>query len=116
MTGILRFVFGDIGIKITALIVALFIWLVAALDRDYITSFMVPVVLDKVETKKIISEFETRVAEVSIEGKGRDLLTLRLRQPRFLLTVPEGRAGMKELKLNPADLTIPADLTVGIGL
>lgn len=109
---VLRFVFGDIGLKILALLVAVFIWVTAALNREYVTSFAVPVFLDNVETKKVISEFETRRAEVTIAGKGRDLVTMRLKQPKFSLTVPEGRPGLTQLRLNAADLDIPADLAV----
>jgi len=112
VSSVLRFFFGNLGIKLTALIVAGFLWFVAVLDRNYVTSFNVPVVLDKVETKKIVSDFESRTAEVRIEGRGRDLLFLRLRQPRFLLTVPEGMPGVKQLRLNPAELEIPANLSI----
>lgn len=112
MASVLRFFFGDIGIKLTALIVAAFIWFVAVLDRSYVTSFTVPVLLDRVETKKIISEFQPRFAEVRIEGRGRDLLFLRLRQPRFLLTVAEGLPGVKQLRINPTDIDVPANLSI----
>jgi YbbR domain-containing protein len=110
--GVLRFLFGDIGLKILALLIAVFIWFVAILNREYVTSYRVPVALDNIETRKIISEFETRHAEVAIAGKGSELVTLRLKTPKFSLTVPEGRAGVVELRLNAADLDLPAGLTV----
>ena len=110
--GFIRFLFGDIGLKILALLIAAFIWFVAVLNREYVTSYRVPVSLDNIETRKIISEFETRHAEVAIAGKGSDLVTLRLRTPKFSLTVPEGRAGVMELRLNAADLELPAGLSV----
>ncbi|MBN2537472.1 hypothetical protein JXB37_04245 [candidate division WOR-3 bacterium] len=109
---VLRFLFGDIGLKILALLIAAFIWFIAVLNREYVTSYRVPVSLDNVETRKIISEFETRHAEVAIAGKGSDLVTLRLKTPKFSLTVPEGRAGIMQLRLNAADLDLPAGLSV----
>ncbi|MFO7676251.1 MAG: hypothetical protein R6X12_08060 [bacterium] len=108
----MRFVFGDLVIKLTAVIIAAFVWFVAVLDRSYVTSFVVPIAISRVETKKVVSEFQPGAAEVRIEGRGRDLLFFRLRQPRFLLTVPEGLPGAKQLRINPADLDIPANLSV----
>jgi YbbR domain-containing protein len=110
--GVLRLLFGDIGLKILALLIAVFIWFVAVLNREYVTSYRVPISLDNIETRKIISEFETRHAEVAIAGKGSELVTLRLKTPKFSLTVPEGRAGIMELRLNAADLELPAGLAV----
>lgn len=112
MPRVLRAVLADLPVKILAVFIAVFIWLAAALDRTYVTSFDVPVVLHEIETRKIISEFETRSATAKVEGKGKDLFRLRLNQPRFLLTVPEGRAGIRQLKLNPADLQLPGNLAV----
>lgn len=112
MSSALRIIFGNLGIKLTALIVAAFLWFVAVLDRSYITSFTVPVTVERIETRKIVSELQPRVAEVRIEGRGRNLLFLRLRQPRFRLTVPEGLPGVKQLRFDHADLDIPTNLSI----
>lgn len=112
MVSVLRLIFGNLGIKLTALVVAAFLWFVAVLDRSYVTSFTVPVTVERVETKKIVSELQPRAAEVRIEGRGRDLLFLRLRQPRFRLTVPEGLPGVKQLRFNHADIDIPPSLSI----
>ncbi|MFO7638546.1 MAG: hypothetical protein R6X14_04470 [bacterium] len=112
MVSVPRFIFGNLGIKLTALVLAAFLWLFAVLDRSYVTSFAVPIAVAKVETKKIVSELQPRLAEVRIEGRGRDLVFFRLRQPRFLLTVPEALPGTKQLRINPADLDIPANLSI----
>lgn len=112
MMSVVRLLFGNLGIKITALIVAAFLWFFAVLDRSYVTGFTVPVEVDRVETRKVISELQPRRAEVRIEGRGRDLVFFRLRQPRFLLTIPEGLPGAKQLRINPADLDLPANLSI----
>ena len=102
----------NLPLEILALVIAVLLWFNAVLDRSYVTSITVPVLLDRIETKKVISEFETRAAIVTLEGKGKDLLGLRLSRPRFRLTVPEGRAGIHQLKLAAADLRIPAKLDI----
>ncbi len=112
MPRILRAIFSDLPFKILALVIAVFLWFIAVLDRSYVTSITVPVVLGRIETKKIISDFETHLADVTFEGKGKDLLDLHLHQPEFRLTVSEGRAGIHQLKLKPADLKLPRNLTV----
>jgi len=112
VVSIFRWIFSDLASKIVALIFAVFLWFLAVLDRSYTTTFEVPIVLHDVQTKKIISEFQTQTATVQIEGKGKDLLGLRIRQPQFRVTVPEARAGVQLLRLNPADLQLPAQLVV----
>ncbi len=112
MLSVIRWIFSDLASKIVALVFAVFLWFYAVLDRSYVTTFEVPVVLHDVQTKKIISEFQTQVATVQIEGRGKDLVGLRLRQPQFKVTVPEARAGVQLLRLNPADLLLPPQLVV----
>jgi hypothetical protein len=109
---VLSYIFSDLPLKILALLLALLLWAWAVLDRSYVTDVAVPVTLGRVETKKVISGFETREAIVKLEGKGRDLVGMRLQRPEFRLTVPEGRAGIMELKLDPADLTLPKNLAI----
>lgn len=112
MPRLLRSFFGEIPPLVIALFIAVFLWFMAVLDRNYVTSFSFPVELGEVTTAKIITGLETRAATATIEGKGRDLVGLRLRQPSFRLNVPEARAGIQQLRLNPADLNLPKTLVV----
>lgn len=109
---LLRFIFADIPQKVIALFIAVFLWFTAALDRSYVTSFSVPVTMGEVTTSKIITGFETRAATVTVEGKGRDLVGLRLRNPSFRLNIPELRAGAHRFGLDPASLNLPKTLTL----
>lgn len=110
--GFVRWLFADIPIKILALIIAVLFWFYAVLDRTYQTDITIPVRLGTVETKKVITEFETRAAIVTMEGRGRDLVGLRLRQPRFELTVPEGRAGIHWFRLDPGLIRLPSGVAI----
>lgn len=103
----LRFLTADIPQKIIALLIAVFLWFMAVLDRNYVIDFSVPVFLGEVTTAKIITGFETRTATATVAGKGRDLVAVRLRNPEFHLDIPEARPGVKEIKLDPADLNLP---------
>lgn len=106
----LRFLFADIPQKIIALVVAVFLWFMAALDRNYVTSFSVPIELGEVTTSKIITDLETRYATVTVEGKGKDLAGIRMRNPLFRINVPELRAGFHKFALDPAGLNLPKSL------
>ncbi len=112
MVRFLQFVFADWPLKALAVVTAVLIWFTAVLDRTYLTDVTVPVILDRVETEKLISEFETREAIVTMEGKGKDLIGLRLKQPAFRLVVPEARAGVQKIKLAASDLRLPDELVV----
>ncbi len=109
---LLRFLFADIPQKVIALLIALFLWFVAALDRIYITSFPIPVEIGEKTSAKIITGFKTRSVTVTIEGKGRDIVGLRLRSPEFRLSVPDSDPGVRHIRLDPADLDLPKTLAL----
>ncbi|MGB9742474.1 MAG: hypothetical protein ACP5JB_03800 [candidate division WOR-3 bacterium] len=109
----LRWLSGNIGLKLLALLFAVFLWLVAVLDRSYEVRIEVPVVVtEKGKTERLITDVDTRTALVTVSGKGKELLRLRSRQLEFRPVVPEGRFGSRQIKLNPADLRLPGNLTV----
>ena len=112
VTRILRFFLADLPLKILAVVIAVLLWFNAVLERSYLTDIRVPIMLDRIETEKLVSEFETREAVVTMEGKGKDLLGMRFRRPEFRLVVPEARAGVLRLKLAPTDLRLPEQLVV----
>ena len=108
-----RLVSGNIGLKLLALFLAVFLWLVAVLDRNYEVRIEVPVVvMEKGREERVISDVDTRTALVTVSGKGKELLRLRGLHLEFKPVVPEGRFGSRQIKLNPADLNLPENLTI----
>jgi YbbR domain-containing protein len=112
MTQVLQSILRDLPLKIVAVVTAVFIWFFGVLDRTYTTSFTVPVVLNKTESKRVISDIDTKSAVVTIEGKGKDLIGVHFRQVEFHVTPPEGKVGDKQLKLSVADLKLPSNVNV----
>jgi YbbR domain-containing protein len=109
----LRWLTGSIGLKLLALFFAVFLWLVAVLDRTYEVQIEVPVVVaEKGRAERVITGVDTRTALVTVSGKGKELLRLRSLRLEFRPVVPEGRFGSRQIKLNPADLRLPGNLTV----
>ncbi|MGQ9707346.1 MAG: CdaR family protein [bacterium] len=113
MSQILRMVFGNLTQKIVALFFALFLWMVAVLDRSHEVKIEVPVVvMEKGRAERVITNVDTKSALVTVTGRGRELLRLRGQKLAFRPTVPEGRFGSRQIKLNPLDLELPGNLLV----
>ena len=112
VTQILQSLLRDLPLKIVAVLTAVFVWFYGVLDRTYTTSFTVPVKLATTETKKVMSEIDTRSATVTIEGRGKDLLGVHLRQFEFEVSPPEGKLGNRQVKLPVEKLKLPASVTV----
>ncbi len=110
---LLRIITSNLGLKILALFFAVFLWLVAVLDRSYEVRVRVPIVLgDQRQEARVITDVDARTAVVTISGKGKELLRLRSQRLEFRPVVPEGRFGSRQIKLNVSDLNLPGNLTV----
>jgi hypothetical protein len=108
----LRSLSRDLPLKIVAVLSAVFLWVFAVMDRTYSTRVTLPVELTPGANRELVTDLDTRSAVVTIEGKGKDLVGVRLRQLRFRVPVPEGKPGNRQLKLTSADLVLPAGVAV----
>lgn len=112
MPELLHALVRDLPLKIVALLTAVAVWFYAVLDRTYTTSLTVPVRLASTESKKVMTDIDLVSATVTIEGRGKDLLGIRLRQFEFEVTPPEGKLGSRQVKLPVENLKLPASVTV----
>jgi hypothetical protein len=112
MAQLLRFLARDASLKIVALLIAGFFWVVAVLDRTYDVRVVVPVMAAKSEAKQVISDIDVKSTVATLEGKGRDLLGVKSRQLAFRLEAPGGKLGTRQLQLSPAALKLPPDVRV----
>ncbi len=113
MRQFLRVIFGNFTLKLFALVFALFLWTVAVLDRAYEVQIVVPVrVLEKGNPERVISDIDFSSVEVTLTGRGKELLRLPRQALEFRPVVPEGRFGTRQVRLNPADLKLPAGVAV----
>ncbi len=109
----LRILFANLPMKLLALLFALFLWGVAALERQYEITLEVPIkVVEKGEKERVITNVDAKNARVTLSGKGKELLRIRRSQLTFQPLVPEGRFGSRQVRLNSADLKLPAGITV----
>jgi YbbR domain-containing protein len=112
MSQLLGFLTRDISLKIVALFIAGFFWVIAVLDRTYDVRVVVPVAAAKSDTRRVIPDIDVKNAVVTLEGKGRDLLGVKARQLAFRLEIPDGKVGTRQLQLSPAALKLPPDVRV----
>lgn len=112
VTQFLRGLVSNLPLKIAALVVAVGLWLIAALERNYTTTLTVPVTLASRETKAVLSDVDTRSAVVTLSGRGKDLLNVRPGRLAFRLALPEAKVGRRRLKLTAVELTLPKDVSL----
>ncbi len=112
MSGILSFIASDLPLKAVALVVAVLIWFLGVLNRSYTVDVSVPVRVERPESGTYASELNVDQARVTLEGRGRDLISLRPSHLRIRVKLPEGEIGRREFKLTPADLRVPPGIVV----
>jgi YbbR domain-containing protein len=112
MSQLLRFLTHDVSLKIVALFIAGFFWVIAVLDRTYDVRVVVPIAAAKSDAKQVISDIDVKNTVVTLEGKGRDLLGVKSRQLAFQVEIPDGKVGTRQIQLSPAALKLPPDVRV----
>ena len=112
MLQLLRSLTRDISLKVVALLLAGFLWVVAVLDRTYNVRATVPVTVGKPPAKQVVPDIDVKNTVATLEGKGRDLLGVRTRLLAFQLEIPDGKVGTRQLQLSPAALRLPPDVRV----
>jgi YbbR domain-containing protein len=112
MSQLLQLLTRNASLKIVALFIAAFFWVIAVLDRTYNVRVSVPITATKSGADRVIPDIDAKNAVVTLEGKGRDLLGVKAGQLAFELPVPDGKVGTRELQLSPAALKLPPDVRV----
>jgi carbon monoxide dehydrogenase subunit G len=112
MSQLLRLVTRDVSLKVLALFIAGFFWVIAVLDRTYDVRVVVPITAARSNTKQVIPDIDVKSTVVTLEGKGRDLLGVKSQQLAFRLQIPDGKVGTRQLQLSPAALKLPPDVRV----
>jgi YbbR domain-containing protein len=107
---LVRFFFGDLHIKIIAVLVAAILWFYAVLERNHTIAYELPISVGKVPSGMVVAIADTPVTHTQLAGKGRDLLLLRLRHPAFRLNLANENAGRARVKLTQDQTNLPASV------
>ncbi len=95
----------NIGIKVVAVFLALFLWLNVAMQKDYIATFTLPIALVNVPDALVPSQPFPTEARVRVTGTGKQLVGLRMfNHPRIMVDVFGVHAGKRVLVINNSDV------------
>jgi len=110
--GLLKFIFQDIYIKILALLIAIFIYINAVMERTITMNFKVPIFLTNLAEGQVVADKNTDKAILTIQGKGKDFIGFNPRRLQFKLDLANSKIGVRRLKLFPEELGLPPALTL----
>jgi hypothetical protein len=112
MRAILGWLFGNLGIKITSLLLAAVVFAHVATDRDQELNFRVPLRLVNLSDSLVAMGGVPDAALVSFRGKGREIYLSLLRGTWVQCDLAQAGPGSVRHLLSPRDVKLP----VGVGV
>jgi len=106
-----RFV-QDVGVKIVFLVLALFIWVFFAGEKESFISYTFPIEFRDLPKNFELVKISAQKAEVQISGSRRLLLALKPEQVALSLDLKNSEAGKNSFPLTSKNLSIPPGLNV----
>ena len=106
--------FDNLGLKFTALLLALLVYLNVYTDRP--TTMLVSFPLEYTELPDSLSLAGPvpSVVQAELKGTGKQLIYIRVREPRLWLSLAGARRGHLERSLAPSDLPLPPDGSISV--
>lgn len=112
MNRFLRLVFRDIYIKILALVIAIFIYFNATMERTQVMVLKIPIAITNLAEGQVVADKNTDKAILTIQGKGKDFIGLHPDRLQFKLDLANSKLGIKKVKLFPEELGLPPTLAL----
>ncbi len=95
----------NIGIKIVSVFLAVFLWLNVALQKEYVTTFEMPIKLVNMPDYLMPSEPFPNNASVKISGKGKQLIGLKFfSDPKVMVDIFKTTVGERNVIMDNADV------------
>jgi hypothetical protein len=114
LRGRLRRLFGNLGLKLLALVLAILFWFFIATGREAYRELDVPVELEGLPEGIDDNAPEPENARIRVAGKGRDLFGLRPSDFRAVINVRGKDAGAYTFELTPSDVIYSGGLDVSV--
>jgi hypothetical protein len=114
MSALLKWLFGNLGIKFTSLLLAALVFAHVATDRDQELNFRVPLRLVNLSDSLVAMGRVPEEALVSFRGKGREIYLSLLRGTWVQCDLGQAGPGSVRHLLSPRDVKLPVGVTVGI--
>lgn len=102
----------NLGLKFTALLLAVLVYLNVFTDRQATLLVSFPIEYQGLPDTLTLSGAAPTTVQAELRGTGKQLIGLRVREPRFVVDLEGVHAGRYERGVSPGDLPLP----VGSGL
>jgi YbbR domain-containing protein len=110
-----RKIFQNFWFKLVAVVMALLLWLNVATDRVYQYTERIPLEITNLPQQLLLAEKPPDHVDVTIEGKGKELLKLILAEKKNLnIDAAEFKRGETDYTVKPEDVPIPRDLELSV--
>ena len=106
--------FDNLGLKFTALLLAVLVYLNVYTDRSTTMLVSFPLEYTELPDSLSISGPSPAVVQAELKGTGKQLILLRVREPRMKLSLANARRGRFERALAATDLPLPEDGSISM--
>jgi YbbR domain-containing protein len=100
----------NLGAKIIAVVVAMFIWFNASGQKEVIWLKMVPITLDNIPDSLVITGNIPRQAEISITGNKRQLMLMGFKRLTLGIDLAQATPGRQRVSLSPRQIQLPSGI------
>jgi YbbR domain-containing protein len=106
--------FENLGLKFTALLLALLVYLNVYTDRATTMLVSFPLEYRELPESLIVSGPAPAMVQARLRGTGKQLILMRVKEPRLNLSLANARRGRFEHSLAATDLPLPADGSITV--
>src|SRR5262245_45608626 len=99
--------FENLGLKFTALLLALLVYLNVYTDRPTTMLVSFPIEYAELDDSLSLSGPVPSVVQAELRGTGKQLIFMRVKEPRVKLSLAGARRGRLDRALAPSDLPLP---------
>src|SRR5262245_34563944 len=101
--------FENLGLKFTALLLALLVYLNVYTDRPTTMLVSFPIEYAELDDSLSLSGPVPSVVQAELRGTGKQLILMRVKEPRMKLSLAGARRGRLDRALAPSDLPLPPE-------
>jgi YbbR domain-containing protein len=100
----------NIGVKLIALVVALFIWFNASGQQEVVWLKMVPINLEGIPDSLVVTGNVPEQVEISIAGNKRQLMLMGFKRLNLVVDLSEAVPGRQRVSLSPRQIHLPSGI------
>jgi YbbR domain-containing protein len=106
--------FENLGLKFTALLLALLVYLNVYTDRATTMLVSFPLEYHELADSLVLAGPAPAMVQARLRGTGKQLIFMRVKEPRLRLSLAGARRGRFEHSLAASDLPLPADGSITV--